>query len=401
MKSPGDFNLGMTIEEKSSSRQDLDQFRCLLDSLPVSRAALKKADSEMNNSDEYIAASFEKKIMGGDKDKDEELIVDLNDTLAEDVRKVPIAKSSRVLCSMSPISLLLELSQRNRDIPNVKWEEFCKNGLFGCKVDFGNNFWIVPAEYSHKKEAKTMVALMACTELMGDNILFESIELKKYESWTKASVRKSSDELFKIYKNFKDDSKMNSHLTSKCPQQSESTIINPIVADDGSVSYVSLVNEACQKLQIDLPIYHFSSEKIGSNLNFRCFIKIFSEFPDICSASKPSKRMAKNDAAKQIYEHMRMNEKNLDSGSKLTKQNVSLPGESSNEIIAVIKNLFNSAPDAPIDPVTLIPLLMLLLTNVSQSLYPQKSALDGIYEMIDQWKFFLEWKQQKHENTST
>ena len=107
-----------------------------------------------------------------------------------------------------------------------------------------------------------------------------------------------------------------------------------------------------------------------------------------------SKKMAKNDVAKQIYEHMKMNGK-IDSVVKLTKPNLSKPIESSYEIISVIKNLFNSAPDAPIDPVTLIPLMMSLLTHISQSLYPEKSTLDGIYEMIEQWKFFLEWKQQK------
>ena len=202
----------MTVEENSPSGQGLDQFKCLLADLPVSQAAFKKVENEINDVDGCIEASIENKVKDGDKDEDD-LIIDLNDTLPEDAngsyenmdQEVPVENSSRVLCSISPISLLLELSQRNGAAPNVKWEEFCKNRLFGCKVDFGNKFWIVPAEYSLKKEAKTMVALMACTELIGDNILFESIELKKYESWTKASVRKDSDELFKIYENFKAD----------------------------------------------------------------------------------------------------------------------------------------------------------------------------------------------------
>jgi len=203
----------MTVDESSPSGQGLDQFKCLLVNLPVSQAAFKKVEIEINDANGYIEASIEKKVNDGDKDEDD-LIIDLNDTLPEYAndgnyenmdQEVPVENSSRVLCSISPVSLLLELSQRNSVASNVKWEELCKNGLFGYKVDYNNKFWIVPAEYSRKKEAKTMVALMACTELIGDNILFESIELKKYESWTKASVRKDSDELFKIYENFKAD----------------------------------------------------------------------------------------------------------------------------------------------------------------------------------------------------
>lgn len=68
--------------------------------------------SEINNSDVYVAASIGKKVTDGDKDED--LIIDLNDTLPEDVnsnyedmnQEVPVTNSPRILCSISPVSLL-------------------------------------------------------------------------------------------------------------------------------------------------------------------------------------------------------------------------------------------------------------------------------------------------------
>lgn len=55
---------------------------------------------------------------------------------------------------------------------------------------------IPPAEYSRKKEARAAVSIMACIEIFGNRFIFEnvSIETSKYETWTKESVRKMSDE---------------------------------------------------------------------------------------------------------------------------------------------------------------------------------------------------------------
>lgn len=241
---------------------------------------------------------------------------------------------------------------------------------------------------------------MACIELIDDNLLFENVELEKYESWTKTSVREMSDYLAKIYYNPEKDKIMLNNPT--CQKQDDSVIAKPVIpstlptCDDETVSYVALVNEVCQKRQINLPIYNVTAVNVGAIPKFRCNVENFSESPDISSAIMPSKRLAKNDAAKQIYEHMQLNGK-LDSVPKSTKQSTSIPNESSRETISVIKNLLNCDPNAPIDPVTLIPLVMSLLTHISQSVYPEKNTLDGIYEMVDQWKFFLDWKKQNNE----
>lgn len=400
----------MTVEEQSASGKNLNEIVSILDCLPISRAALKKSESMIDCTD---SESSEKKVV--DCIKDENLIIDLNDNLAEaeDVTKikkdmdqeVPVSNSSYILTATSPVSLLMEYSQRDLNGPTVIWNEYSHSGLFGCRVDFGDKFWIVPAQYSRKKEARSMVALMACTELIDRKILFDNVELKKYESWTKDSVRKMSDELAEKYICSEVDPVTIKNSTSNYCQNQESVIIkldspSNSATRDESVSYVALVNEACQKLQINSPDYKLSQEKLGSNnLKFSCSVEKFSGSPDICSDSLPSKRLAKNDAAKKIYEHMQMNGK-IYSAFKPAKQNSSMRKESSDEIISVIKNLLFCSPDDPIDPTKLIPLVMSLLTHISQSIYPEKNTLDGIYEMIYQWNFFLDWKKENNQSIS-
>lgn len=392
----------MTVEEQT---QNLDQFKFILDSLPISRAALKKSESVINSVEANVPTLEDENVAVCVKD--ENLIIDLNDTLAEVVnndcadkdQEVPAAKSSRILISTSPVSLLLELSQRIQGGPAIIWDEFSHDGLFGCRVNFGDKFWIVPAEYSRKKEARAMVALMACIELIDDNLLFENVKLEKYESWTKTYVREKSDELARIYYNLEKDKIL---LTNPPCQKQDSVIAKPVIpstfptCDDEAVSYVALVNEVCQRRQINSPIYNVTAVNVGAIPKFRCHVENFSESPDISSAIMPSKRFAKNDAAKQIYEHMQLNGKVV-SVPKSMKQSTSIPNESSRETISVIKNLLNCDPNSPIDPVTLIPLVMSLLTHISQNVYPEKNTLDGIYEMINQWKFFLDWKKQNNE----
>ena len=82
-----------------------------------------------------------------------------------------------------------------------------------------------------------------------------------------------------------------------------------------------------------------------------------------------SKRGAKNEIAKQIYNHL------------ITLESSSMPAA------------MNSFSDRPtIDPKSMIPLVMTLLTELSHNCYPEMTTLDGIHEMIDEWGSFLEWK---------
>lgn len=206
--SPDLFNCSMTVEEKNSDSLAVDQLKDLLDSLPVSRAAMKKR-SKNSKIDEKHKEYIEKGETlvcpkPTNDDNADSSFIELDDSmLPADTnyhiecidQEVPVIKYSRYLYPLSPISLLMEQSQKHRDAPAIVWQEFNNNDCFGCKVSFGDKFWIAPAKYSRKKEARTMAALMACTELGGDKILFENIELEKYESWTKESVRKFSDEI--------------------------------------------------------------------------------------------------------------------------------------------------------------------------------------------------------------
>lgn len=115
----------MTVEEQT---QNLNQFKCILDSLPISRAALKKSESVINSVEANVPTLEHENVAVCVKD--ENLIIDLNDTLAEVVnnncadkdQEVPAAKSSRILNSTSPVSLLLEFSQRIQDGPAIIWD---------------------------------------------------------------------------------------------------------------------------------------------------------------------------------------------------------------------------------------------------------------------------------------
>lgn len=156
-----------------------------------------------------------------------------------------------------------------------------------------------------------------------------------------------------------------------------------------SISFISLINEACQKQQIALPDYEISIEKFGSILKYRCSIRNFCEYPSVISDAMSSKKAAKNEAAKQIYEFMKNNSK-IDDNSINMNITKSIHSESPSEVIHVIKSIFDSSNEEPLDPATLIPVVMASLTHLSQICYPGKPALEGIYEMIDQWKVFLD-----------
>lgn len=72
----------------------------------------------------------------------------------ENDQQVPTAKNVCVACSISPISLIIQLSQKARNSPPLIWEEFIRNGLFGCRLQWGNKIWITSAEWTQEGSKK-------------------------------------------------------------------------------------------------------------------------------------------------------------------------------------------------------------------------------------------------------
>ena len=221
-----------------------------------------------------------------------------------------------------------------------------------------------------------MVAAMACIENYGNRFFFQNIDPKKYESWTRESVRRISDEL------------MNQ---PEPPAKTPDEIMSPSDPENLDRPYTALVNEECQKRRLPLPNYEFEGETWNGITKFRCLVTDFSTFPDFRSSALPSKRAAKNEAAKCIYHWMTVETK----GTKTATQPLEFP--SSKELnfsadFVPFENLNNSNDESVINPKIMIPLVMTLLTQVSKACHPDMSPIQGINELIDQWKEFLEWK---------
>lgn len=275
----------------------------------------------------------------------------------------------------------MEYNQKNRDVPPFIWSEFTSQNRFGCRIQWGEKFWIAPAEYSRKKEARTMVALMACIEIFDDRFIFENLNVDPsvYKSWTKESVRKMSDEY---------DTNKESEVVPEpknMPPKSEplSSFTNVIDSSPSDRTFTALVNEECQKRRISLPGYQLFSEKCGSISKFRCRVTDFAGFPEFRSNAMPSKREAKNEIAKQIYECLKVSN-NANPSSIQTELETTRLAPS---------NAHNFVSDLPNDIKSIIPIAMSIFSHISKECYPELSTREGIYKMVDDWNLFLEWKE--------
>lgn len=388
-----------------------EKFKGPLDSLPISRAASKNLNSEESNNlkttkinEECENSNLNEEGQISIKAIEWESNMKLNENEIEkdDDQEVPVVtRKNRVRCASSPISLLLEYSQKTSNGPAFAWEEFSENGYFGCRLNWGEKFWIAPARSGKKKEARTQVALMACTEIFGDVIQFEGIDPEIYFSWTKQSVRKDSDDLAV--------NKMSEKINFDANTSVNST--ERISSSDKPFS--ALVNDFCQSKRLSLPVYEFSSVTQGSMPRFLCSVSNFHDLPPLKSEAMVSKKEAKNQVARMIYDRVGgirtgryfdnggSNENNNDTDRiKHLSSSTSSSSASSNDLIAAMKVTSNTDPNTPIDPATMIPLVMTLLAQVSRFCYPNMTTMDGIYEMIHQWQDFLDWKSQKFEATT-
>ena len=236
----------------------MNNIKSSLESLPISRAVSKKSEYSRNDTKSGIPEEVPR------YEKDELSLSDSNvNWLNENVlyfsedrttttptknhqdQEVPSGNySSRIASSISPISLLMDHNQKLRNSPPIIWKEFSSNGLFGCGLHWGSRFWVTPTEYTRKKGARIMAALMACIEIFGNRFIFEGIDLNKYESWTKESVRKMSDDQAaqKSIEIAQVDALNNGNLEN--PGNTENTGITGTIDESSSNQpYTALVNE--------------------------------------------------------------------------------------------------------------------------------------------------------------
>lgn len=247
----------MTVESEETSIAHIME---IIDKLPVSRSVAKKAEKDIPRAAEdnaNKAAAVEPTI--------EELCDNFNiedqqvpiSPITKDLREHNInpAKQVSYACPVSPISLIHQVAQQARDAPPLIWEEFGRNGLFGCRLHWGNLTWITPAQYARKKEARNMVAVMACIEILGNKFIFEHTDPKKYESWTKQSVRAMCNELLEQEETVSKEE----HIPVTCA-----------AGEDPQKPFVAIVNEECQKRRLPLPNYECFGETCGGIMKFRC-----------------------------------------------------------------------------------------------------------------------------------
>lgn len=167
--------------------------------------------------------------------------------------------------------------------------------------------------------------------------------------------------------------------------------------EDSERPYTALVNEECQKHRLSLPNYEIFEENCNSITKFRCHARDFLTFPDFRSNASTSKRAAKNEAAKRIYEWMNKIESSNTPALAPTSSLVNIFEISADFVAFDEPHTVNYSSEEPaIDPKIMIPYVMTLLTQLSKSCHPKLSPIDGIYELIDQWKEFLDWKDTKN-----
>lgn len=167
-----------------------------------------------------------------------------------------------------------------------------------------------------------------------------------------------------------------------------------VAGEDPQRLFIAIINEECQKRRLPLPNYECFGETCGGIMKFRCRVSGFSTFPDFRSDAHPSKRAAKNEDAKCIYEWM------LKQGTEKKELPLPLP------VLPGTQHLDISADFVPFenenygeyhddnDPKRMIiPYVMHLLTFVSKTCYSHLSPLEGVNEMLEQWKEFQEWQE--------
>ena len=196
----------------------------------------------------------------------------------------------------APIPAFYEFVEKQSSKDTIVFEDFNKGYFFGSRLRWGKRFWVAPAEFKQKKDARNQAAIMACIECFGEGFTFEGFDPRIHHNWTRESVRQASDkysfatsdELLGEESNFK--------VTESAIDPSKLKV-EPLA--DGR-KFTSVLNEICQKLRLTPPNYQIASVNTLTNY-YVCTVRNFHDLPQIESIPYTKKNEAKEDAAGRIY----------------------------------------------------------------------------------------------------
>lgn len=358
----------------------------------------------------------------------------------------------------APIPAFYEFVEKQSSNDMIVFDDYNKGHFFGSRLRWGKRYWVSPAEFKQKKDARNYAAVMACIECFGEGFTFEGIDPRMYYNWTRESVRQASDSY-----SFADSDELLSEENNKISR--ESTVdpsklkVEPLA--DGR-KFTSVLNEICQKLRMTPPNYQIASVNTLTNY-YVCTVRNFHDLPQIESVPFTKKNESKEDAAGKIYYILkqkgivdeasriigRMKAFELAAQGKvpvpplakepviergnvpLSTSNRRIPSTSDdqlstripkNESYPQMMNNVNVAipsvnkPPAPIQvPVmnpmsihpshaaaaSMMPMMMMMSQMTQQSQQPGQPApfdpimIQSFMEMSRQWQAFLAWQQQQ------
>lgn len=194
----------------------------------------------------------------------------------------------------APIPAFYEFVEKQSSKDPIVFDDFNKGLIYGCRLSWGKKFWVAPAEFKQKKDARNYVAVMACVECFGEGFTFEGVDPRIYHNWTRESVRQASDK----YSFACSDELLANGATDDMLEIDPSTIkVEPL--SDGR-KFTSVINEICQKLRMTPPNFQIASVNTLTNY-YVCTVRNFHDLPQIESVPFTKKNEAKEDAAGRIY----------------------------------------------------------------------------------------------------
>ena len=206
-----------------------------------------------------------------------------------------VTKSSKTN-NGAPIPAFYEFVDKQSSQDSIVFDDFQKGNYFGCRLRWGKKFWVAPAEHRQKRDARNYAAVMACIESFGEGFIFEAIDPRIYSTWTRESVRKSSDRY-----SFADSDELlagdDSKYENKALVDSNAIKIEPL--PDGR-RFTSVINEICQKMRFTPPNYQVASVNSLTHY-YVCTIRNFHDLPPVESLPFIKKNESKEDAAGRVY----------------------------------------------------------------------------------------------------
>ena len=349
--------------------------------------------------------------------------------------KIQEKKESKLVIG-APIPAFYEFVEKQSSNDPIVFDDYNKGYLFGSRLRWGKRFWVSPAEFKQKKDARNYAALMACVECFGEGFTFEGVDPRIYQNWTRESVRQASDKY-----SFANSDELLIEEANKAKLDSAVNLsmlkVEPL--EDGR-KFTSVVNEICQKLRMTPPNYQVASVNSLTNY-YVCSVKNFHDLPLVESNPFAKKNEAKEDAAGKIYYVLkqkgivdeasrtigRMKAFELATQNKLsaayqfaaplapkshsqTKNSETIFFK--NESYSPDNNIVNTAASPPTPDhsthfpfqtnstsalSSFMPMMMMMMSQMTQQ--PGQSfdpvMMQSFMEMSRQWQAFLAWQQQQ------